>query len=68
MNFYDLINSFRVEEFKSRLQSAEKDKMSLLGHAYESGFNSKSTFNHVFKKITQQTPSQYFKTIKNTSE
>lgn len=68
MNFYDLINSFRVEAFKKRLQSTEKDKMSLLGHAYESGFNSKSTFNHVFKKFTQQTPSQYFKKMKNTSE
>lgn len=62
-NFYDLINSYRVKAFKKRLQSSDKDKMSLLGHAYESGFNSKSTFNHVFKKITQQTPSQYFKSI-----
>jgi AraC-like DNA-binding protein len=67
-NFYDLINSYRVEAFKKRLKSSDKDKMSLLGHAYESGFNSKSTFNHVFKKITQQTPSQYFKKLEDTSE
>lgn len=67
-NFYDLINSYRVEAFKKRLQASETNNMSLLGHAFESGFNSKSTFNHVFKKFTQQTPSQYFRNLKNTSE
>ncbi|SEL48917.1 transcriptional regulator, AraC family [Aquimarina amphilecti] len=67
-NFYDLINSYRVAEFKERLKSSDKDKLSLLGLAYECGFNSKSTFNHVFKKTTQLTPSQYLKGIENTSE
>ncbi|NDV16204.1 helix-turn-helix domain-containing protein [Muricauda sp. TY007] len=66
-NFYDLINSYRVEAFKHRLKSPERDQLSLLGHAYECGFNSKSTFNHVFKKFTQITPSQYLKTLKKTS-
>ncbi|MDC6405061.1 MULTISPECIES: helix-turn-helix domain-containing protein [Maribacter] len=66
-NFYDLINSYRIEDFKHRLKSSERHQYSLLGHAYECGFNSKSTFNHVFKKITQLTPSQYLKSIKNTS-
>ena len=66
-NFYDLVNSYRVEAFKVRLQSTDRDKLSLLGHAYECGFYSKSTFNHVFKKITQLTPSEYLKTLKKTS-
>ncbi|MGY3795730.1 helix-turn-helix domain-containing protein [Aquimarina sp. 433] len=66
-NFYDLINLYRVKEFKNRLQSPEQDKLSLLGHAFECGFNSKSTFNHVFKKFTQMTPSQYLKNTKNKS-
>ena len=66
-NFYDVINSYRVEAFKDRLQSSERDKLSLLGHAYECGFYSKSTFNHVFKKITQQTPSEYLRTLKKAS-
>lgn len=66
-NFYDLINSYRIEAFKHRLKSSERLQYSLLGHAYECGFNSKSTFNHVFKKNTQLTPSQYLKSIKNTS-
>lgn len=67
-NFYDLINSYRVENFKNRLKSRESNQLSLLGHAYESGFNSKSTFNHVFKKNMQQTPSEYLKSLKKASE
>ena len=59
MNFYEFINKYRVEEFKNRLQNQESDKFSLMGLAYECGFSSKSTFNHVFKKITGQTPSEY---------
>ena len=66
-NFYDLVNSYRVRAFKTRLQSPERDKLSLLGHAYESGFYSKSTFNHVFKKTTQLTPSEYLRKLKKTS-
>jgi len=66
-NFYDLVNSYRVEAFKKRLQAPEWAKLSLLGHAYECGFYSKSTFNHVFKKITQLTPSEYLRTLKKTS-
>ncbi len=66
-NFYDLINSYRVEAFKERVQSEDRDKLSLLGHAFESGFYSKSTFNHVFKKMTKQTPSEFVKQLKKES-
>ncbi|MFX1399549.1 MAG: helix-turn-helix domain-containing protein [Promethearchaeota archaeon] len=59
MNFYEFINKYRVEEFKHRLRNRDSDKFSLMGIAYDCGFNSKSTFNHVFKKITGQTPSEY---------
>ncbi len=67
-NFYDLVNSYRIAAFKERLKSSDQNKLSLLGLAYECGFNSKSTFNLVFKKTTQLTPSQYFKKLKNESE
>jgi AraC-like DNA-binding protein len=66
-NFYDVVNSYRVEAFKERLRSEDRDKLSLLGHAYECGFYSKSTFNHVFKKMTQRTPSEYLKELKKAS-
>ena len=66
-NFYDVVNSYRVKAFIKRLQSPERDKLSLLGHAYECGFYSKSTFNHVFKKTMKLTPSEYLRKLKNTS-
>lgn len=66
-NFYDLINSYRVSAFKDRLQSGDRDKFSILGHAYECGFYSKSTFNHVFKKTTQLTPSEYLRKLNKAS-
>jgi AraC-like DNA-binding protein len=67
-NFYDLVNSFRVKEFQERVKTTNFQKISLLGLAFDCGFNSKSTFNSAFKKETQQTPSQYIKALKNKSE
>ena len=67
-NFYDLVNSFRVKEFQERVKATDLQKISLLGLAYDCGFNSKSTFNSAFKKETQQTPSQLIKRLKNKSE
>jgi AraC-like DNA-binding protein len=58
-NFYDFINSYRVEEVKRRLAVNESEKYNLLTIAYDSGFNSKTSFNTVFKKQTGTTPSQY---------
>ncbi|MEO9486268.1 MAG: helix-turn-helix domain-containing protein [Ekhidna sp.] len=61
VNFYDFINQYRVEEFKKRLTEDTTKKFTLLAHAYDSGFSSKSSFNEVFKKFTGLTPSQYQK-------
>ena len=55
-NFFDFINQFRVEEVKRKIQDPEYQKYSLLGIAMESGFNSKSAFNRVFKNLTGTTP------------
>jgi AraC-like DNA-binding protein len=60
MNFYEYVNKYRVEEFMQRVQQPDRGKLTLLGHAFESGFNSKSTFNCVFKKFTGQTPREYY--------
>ena len=58
-NFFDFVNRYRVEEVKERMTDPAFKRLSLLGIAYESGFNSKSAFNRVFKKMTGMTPSQY---------
>lgn len=58
-NFFDFINKYRVEEVKNKIVDPKFNKYTLLGIAYESGFNSKSAFNRVFKKFTNKTPSEF---------
>ena len=60
-NFYDFVNGYRVQEFIVRAQSESNKNLNLLGIAYGSGFNSKSSFNQVFKKMMGETPSAYLK-------
>ncbi len=62
VNFHDFINKYRVEEFIERATS--NNNFSLLAHAFDSGFNSKSSFNSVFKKFKQNTPGQYLNQVK----
>ncbi len=58
-NFYDLINSYRIQEAKQQLTDPNKQDLSILDIAYEVGFNSKSAFNNAFKRYTNMTPTQY---------
>jgi AraC-like DNA-binding protein len=60
-NFYNFINKYRVEEAKRLLASAKMDELNILGIAFASGFNSKTTFNTTFKRIVGISPSQYSK-------
>ena len=65
-NFYDFVNKYRVEEF---LQKAEKNKnLSLLALALDAGFNSKSSFNYIFKRQKRLSPSQYLAEIAKKQE
>ncbi len=66
-NFYDLINSYRIQEAKRQLTDPNKQEETILAIAYEVGFNSKSAFNSAFKRYTDMTPSQYKKLQLNIS-
>jgi AraC-like DNA-binding protein len=55
-SFSDFVNRYRVEEAQRKLTDPRFAHYSLVGVALESGFNSKSTFNRVFKKLTGQVP------------
>jgi len=58
-NFNDFVNEYRVEAVKRMLRDASNSHYSLLGIGLECGFNSKSTFNRAFKKITGFAPGDY---------
>jgi AraC-like DNA-binding protein len=62
-SFIDYVNEYRVEAFKNRIKEINGDKVNMLTLAMEVGFNSKSAFNAAFKKITNQTPSEYKKAL-----
>ena len=65
-NFFDFINTMRVEEFKERVVKPENHNYTLLSIAHDCGFNSKTSFNRNFKNITGKSPSEYLKTIRIT--
>ena len=60
-NFSDYINSFRVEEAKALILNPDFSNYTLISIGLEAGFNSKTTFNNVFKKHVGMTPSQFKK-------
>ncbi|MCG8309444.1 MAG: helix-turn-helix transcriptional regulator [Cytophagales bacterium] len=55
-NFFTLINDYRINEVKQRLISESYTNFSILQIAMSSGFNSKSSFNSIFKQYTGVTP------------
>ena len=57
--FYDLVNGYRVEEAKRLLVDSSNNNYTILSVGFEAGFNSKTTFNTVFKKFTGFTPSEF---------
>ena len=61
--FFDYINYHRVEAFKIMVKLPQNQKFTLLGLAYDCGFNSKTSFNRNFKKVTGFAPSEYLKQL-----
>ena len=60
-NFFEFINCYRVNELKKMMDNPNNRQFTLLAMAFDCGFNSKTTFNTAFKRITGLTPSQYLK-------
>jgi len=59
-NFYEFVNSYRVEEFKRLILDPTNKHLKLISLAYDAGFNSKASFNRIFKQMTNMTPSQFY--------
>ncbi len=58
-SFYELVNNYRVEEAKRLLVDPKNINYTILSVGFEAGFNSKTTFNTVFKKFTGLTPTEF---------
>ncbi|MCP4155795.1 MAG: AraC family transcriptional regulator, partial [bacterium] len=58
-NFYRFINGYRIKEAMQRLENPQTTGDKLIKIAFDSGFNSLSTFNRVFKDFNGQSPSQF---------
>lgn len=62
-NFFDFVNYYRVEHAKRLLTENNDNKRTMFDIFWESGFNSKTTFNTAFKKFTGITPSEFQKSF-----
>lgn len=63
-NFFDLINSYRIEEAKTMLADNAQNRLTIEGIGRECGFNTKSAFYRAFSKHANQTPKEYLQTLK----
>ena len=63
--FYNFVNTYRLEEVIAMMRDPKCDSKSILKLSIEAGFNSKSTFNNIFKKQTGLTPAEFRKNIGN---
>ncbi|WPU91414.1 ABC transporter permease [Mucilaginibacter sabulilitoris] len=62
-SFNDFINAYRVADVARKMQDPAFDHLTLQGIAYDSGFNSPSTFHRAFKQLTGKTPAEYKKEL-----
>ena len=68
-NLNDFVNEFRVNEVKQKLIDPQFAHLTILGIAFEAGFNSKASFQRTFKKVVQCSPSEYKKQqVEHTSK
>jgi AraC-like DNA-binding protein len=60
-NFFDYINSRRIEDSKRLLRENARQEKTVLEILLEVGFNSKSSFNSAFKRYTGMTPTSFIR-------
>lgn len=63
-SFYDFVNEFRVQAVSHKMQDPGNDHITLLGLAFESGFNSQASFSRIFKQMTGKTPAAFKNELK----
>ena len=63
-NFSAYINNYRIEDINALMANQENHRRTLIELAYESGFNSKSAFNRIYRQMTGVTPGHAFREAK----
>lgn len=58
-NFFMFVNDYRVTAVMERMKDSKYDEYPVIRIAYDCGFNSKSSFNSIFRKATGMTPAQF---------
>jgi AraC-like DNA-binding protein len=58
-NFFDFVNSYRLRQVQADLNDPAKQHLTVLAIAFDAGFNSKTSFNTIFKKHLGMTPSEF---------
>ncbi len=58
-NFYQFVNEYRVKDVQEKLKNPKNAHLKILSLAFDAGFNSKATFNRLFKEFTGQTPKEF---------
>ena len=66
-NFNDFVNSHRVNAVIEKLKNPANAHFTLIAIAFDCGFNSKTTFNRVFKRLVQKSPKEFLKEVKKIS-
>jgi len=62
LNFNEYVNELRIKAVIRQLEQRAHKHLTIMGIAYDCGFNAKTTFNRCFKKATGLTPGDYIKT------
>lgn len=62
-SYFDFINGYRIQEAQRIMANSDDDRLTIQEVLYQSGFNSKSSFNTFFKKETGLTPSEFKRSI-----
>ncbi len=65
MNFYEFVNTYRVNEMCSLMEDPKMKNYKIISLAFDAGFNSKASFNRIFKQLSGRTPSDYMASLKS---
>ena len=63
MNFKNHLNQLRTQKVMEQIEQNKQQNLTLLGIALDAGFNSKSSFNAIFKEQTGFTPTAFLKNM-----